>query len=404
MSSSSRRAVIVGGSIAGLFAALLLRRRGWDVEVFERATQALSGRGAGIVTHPELERILEVAGVDRPSDFGVRVTRRAVLGRDGAVVARHDCAQTMTSWDRLWRLLRDGLPDARYHQNAEFVGVDEAADGVRVRLGDGRAVEAELLVGADGIRSAVRAAIVGEVMPVYAGYVAWRGLIAERAMPEAAHAALFGEFAFCLPSGEQMLGYPVAGPENDLRPGHRRYNWVWYRPADEFDGLPDLLTDAGGRTHSVSIPPPLIRPEVLDMMRSAAAGVLAPEFAAVVAATPGPFLQPIYDLESPRLARGRVALVGDAAFVARPHVGAGTTKAAEDALALSEALNRAADVPAALRSYEAVRRPEGQRILRRARHLGAYMQAQVRTEDEQRAAARHHTPRAVLAETAVLDF
>jgi len=82
---SSGRAVIIGGSIAGLFAALLLRGRGWDVGVFERATQALSGRGAGIVTHPELERILALAGIARPPDFGVEVTRRVALARDGQV-------------------------------------------------------------------------------------------------------------------------------------------------------------------------------------------------------------------------------------------------------------------------------------------------------------------------------
>ena len=64
---------------------------------------------------------------------------------------------------------------------------------------------------------------------------------------------------FCLPPGEQFLGYPVAGPDNDLRPGHRRYNVVWYRPADEATKLPWLLTDESGVTHAISIPPPLIR-------------------------------------------------------------------------------------------------------------------------------------------------
>ena len=228
--------------------------------------------------------------------------------------------------------------------------------------------------------------------------------MAEAALPAEAHAALFDALAFCLPEGEQMLGYPVAGPENDLRPGRRRYNWVWYRPADAARALPDLLTDADGTTHAISIPPPLIRADVVRAMREAAETVLAPAFAAVVAATPAPFLQPIYDLASPRLAAGRVALIGDAAFVARPHVGAGTTKAAEDALALAEALDGAASVEAALQRYGAERQPEGERILRRARHLGAYMQAQVLTQEERLAAGRHHSPEAVLAETAMLDF
>ena len=101
MGSSSRRALVIGGSVGGLFAALLLRRRGWDVRVFERVTEALSGRGAGIVTHPELDRVLELAGVGRPPDLGIPVARRVVLARDGRVVARHWLPQVMTSWDRL---------------------------------------------------------------------------------------------------------------------------------------------------------------------------------------------------------------------------------------------------------------------------------------------------------------
>ena len=73
------------------------------------------------------------------------------------------------------------------------------------------------------------------------------------------HRELFEYMAFCLPPGEQFLGYPVAGPDNDLRPGHRRYNVIWYRPADEHGELQRLLTDDSGVTHSISIPPPLIR-------------------------------------------------------------------------------------------------------------------------------------------------
>jgi 2-polyprenyl-6-methoxyphenol hydroxylase-like FAD-dependent oxidoreductase len=117
-----------------------------------------------------------------------------------------------------------------------------------------------------------------------------------------------------------------------------------------------------------------------------------------------PFIQPIYDLESPRMAFGRVAIVGDAAFVARPHVAAGVVKAAEDALCLAEALAQIDDVEAALWQFERTRRDIGQRIVERARHLGAPMQAERRTPEERARAARHHTPEAVMAETAVMDF
>ena len=201
-----------------------------------------------------------------------------------------------------------------------------------------------------------------------------------------------------------MLGYPVAGPNNDLRPGHRRYNFVWYRPASEERELPRLLTDEAGRTHTLSIPPPLIAREVVAAMREAAARVLAPQFNAMVGLCEQPFLQPIYDLEVPRMAFGRVAIVGDAAFVARPHIGAGVAKAADDALALADALAANPDVEEALRQFETPRLNAGQRILARTRHLGAYVQADLKTEAEREYAARHRTPEAVLAETALMDF
>src|SRR5206468_9502391 len=210
----------------------------------------------------------------------------------------------------------------------------------------------------DGIRSSVRQQYLPEVAPLYAGYAAWRGLIAESAFPEALHAALFNDFGFCLPDNEQMLGYPVAGPDNDLRPGHRRYNFVWYRPANEEGELPRLLTDDSGRTYALSIPPPLIARAVICDMREAAARVLASPFNEVVGVCEQPFLQPIYDLEVPRMAFGCVALTGDAAFVARPHIGAGVAKAADDGLALADAL-AGNEVENALKKFEAVRLPVG---------------------------------------------
>jgi 2-polyprenyl-6-methoxyphenol hydroxylase-like FAD-dependent oxidoreductase len=234
--------------------------------------------------------------------------------------------------------------------------------------------------------------------------VAWRGLVAEGSLSERAHQDIFADFAFCLPPGEQMLGYPVAGPGNDLRPGHRSYNWVWYRPAGEESDLPRLLTDGDGRTHSLSIPPPLIAPAVIAEMRAHAEEVLAPQFREVVRLTEQPFLQPIYDLEATQMAFGRVALVGDAAFVARPHVGAGVAKAAQDAFALVRALDGGDEIEVALRRFEAERLVIGRRIIQRARHLGAYLQTRFRTDEERLLAERHRSPEAVMAETALLDF
>ena len=273
---------------------------------------------------------------------------------------------------------------------------------VVAQFADSSAAAGDVLIGADGLRSTVRGQCLPEAVPLYAGYCAWRALLPESAIPPAIHRELFESMTFCLPPGEQCLFYPVAGPNGDLRPGHRRCNVVWYRPADEANELPWLLTDDAGVTHSISIPPPLIRREAIAAMRAAAEQLLPPQFRAIVRLIDEPILQPIYDLASPKLAFGRVAIVGDAAFVARPHVAAGVSKAADDAAALARALD-GDDLVAALRRFEAERLPEGNKIIERARHLGAYLQATQSAEERARS-ARHSIPEAVLAETAVLDF
>ncbi len=399
--SGKRRALVIGGSMSGLLAGIMLARRGWDVDIYERVEKELAGRGAGIVAQAELIARLNALGLNT-SDLGVAMTTRRILDKTGRTTLTLECPQVLTAWERVYRVLRDAFPADRYHRATGLQAFAQTGEGIVAHFSDGSAKTADILIGADGLRSTVRQQCAPDVVPLYAGYVAWRALLPESAIPPAIHRELFMDMTFCLPPGEQCLGYPVAGPDNELRAGQRRYNVVWYRPADEATELPALLTDTAGVAHSISIPPPLIRAEPIAAMRAAAERLLAPQFRAIVRLIDEPILQPIYDLASPRLAFGRVAIIGDAAFVARPHVAAGVSKAADDAAALTQALD-AEEVDAALRRFEAERLPDNKKIIERARHLGAYLQA-TQTAEERARSARHSIPEAVLAETAVLDF
>jgi 2-polyprenyl-6-methoxyphenol hydroxylase-like FAD-dependent oxidoreductase len=395
------RAIVSGGSIGGLFAAHYLRKLGWSVDVYERVGEELAGRGAGIMTHPELIAALAGIGIDAGAAVGVPVSQRMTLDSAGTLVGSLTMEQVASAWGRIYRLLRNAFPDASYHHGVGLTEVLKSEGGVEVLLSDGSVQNADLLVGADGIRSTVRAALYPEAQPEYAGYIAWRGLVEEKDFSAAAHAQIFDNFVFCLPPREQMLAYPVAGKGDAVGPGRRRYNFVWYRPADEAGELRDFLTDASGRLHEMNIAPPLIRPELVRQMRADADRLLAPALAEVVHKAEPAFFQPIYDLTVERMAFGRAVLAGDAAFVARPHCGMGVTKAAGDAVALAQALAPGGDIDAALRAYEAQRVPYGHAVVAHARHLGAYMQAQLKSSQEQAMAERYRTPDAVMLETAM---
>ena len=125
-------------------------------------------------------------------------------------------------------------------------------------------------------------------------------------------------------------------------------------------------------------------------MRAAAERLVAPQFRAIARLMDEPVLQPIYDLETPRMAFGRVAIIGDAAFVARPHVGAGVSKAADDARGAGRRAGRATTSSRRSGASRRQRLPVGRRIIERARHLGAYLQATQTAEERAHAGAPQH--------------
>lgn len=366
----SPRLLIVGGSIGGLFAAVLLHRAGFDVTVTERSVHGLEGRGAGLVAQREVFAILREVGVEHLAHIGVTAHERIYLDHAGQVIHRQRTPQTQLSWDVLFRTFRELLPDDRYHTGRQAVAVVQEPDGARVSYDDGGQEKADLVIGADGVGSTMRVAVSGpHSQPDYVGYATWRGLVPEGQVPQMAAAQLFDRFAFYEIPGSQILGYLVPGPDGSTAVDRRRYNWVWYRryTPDELDGA---LTDRDGVRRPVSLAPGRVRPETVAAMKADAERLLPPAFAAAVAAEPRPFLHAIFDYAPAHMVSGRVALMGDAAFVARPHTAMGVAKAAGDAFALRDALTRATDLDAALAAYEAERAPAGAAIVAYGQRLG----------------------------------
>jgi 2-polyprenyl-6-methoxyphenol hydroxylase-like FAD-dependent oxidoreductase len=388
--------------MSGLFAAAFLRQIGWDADVYERSAVELVGRGAGITTHPELLQALERSGATT-NNLGVKVERRIALDRTGRVVAEKRLPQIMTSWDRLQRLLRETIDPAHYHLGWNFERVEQNGSGVRVHFSGGRVEHGDILVGGDGVRSGVRAAILPDVQPIYAGYYIWRGAPNEADLSPRALVEVFPYFSFFLPPQQEVICYPIAGFNDDLRPGRRRFNFIWYRMADA-DLLKEMCVDERGHQHDYSVPPPLIRKDLIAALRDEGQDALPPAVNDCLRVIEQPFFTPIYDFIAPCIVSGRVALLGDAASNARPHMGFGVSKAGCDAQALADALRDHDNIDAALAAYNRVRQPIGETIVKHSRKLGTYMGVDLQTEEDRTMHALLQDPRAMIDWIAVPNF
>src|SRR5579864_1391000 len=380
--SKKRRAIIIGGSMSGLFSAAFLRQIGWDCDVYERSSVELVGRGAGITTHPELLEALEASGAGT-RDLGIEVPKRIAIDRDGRVIDQRPLRQILTSWDRLQRLLRAAIDPARYHLGWAFERVDQDERGVRVQFSGGRIEHADILVGGDGVRSSVRAQMAPQVQPIYAGYYIWRGAPNEADLAPETLRSIYPQFTFYLPKRQQVITYPIAGFNDDLTPGKRRFNFIWYRVADAAQ-MREMCVDENGVQHEYSVPPPLMRKDLIAQMHKDARDIMPPALLDALMKIKQPFITPIYDFTAPQITFGRVAMAGDAAANARPHMGFGMAKAGTDAQALAKHLRDHDDIDGALKAYNAERQPIGNHIVMHGRKLGTHLGVNLKTEEDRR--------------------
>ncbi|MFJ7777079.1 FAD-dependent monooxygenase [Streptomyces yangpuensis] len=373
---------MIGGSIAGCAVATALARAGaGQVVVLERTRGRLEDRGVGLCVHDERAVELRASGALPEGIAAHPLRRRRWVVRDdaegpgGRLIWQQPFPFHSYHWGLLWRGLRESVPALVVYRQGEAVTAVEAAgttaagtaaaegvggDRARVRLAGGSVERYDLVVGADGYRSVVRAALCAGSRPHYAGYVCWRGNVDAARLDELG--GLADPFpdavtTVCFPGGTCVV-YRIPGP------GGPRVNWVLYAAPPQDGRL--RLDDP------TSFPPGALTPGLADHLDALLEREFPPYWRRALALTDpaDTFVQPIYDLEADRTAGGRLLLAGDAATVVRPHNTSGAAKALQDATALADGWRRSDSFEELLDGYHRARGAAGRELVALARRLG----------------------------------
>lgn len=334
MSGSKLRIVIVGGGIGGLFAAKALMAHGMDVSIHEQAP-ALGEIGAGVYLTPNSVRHLQRLGLEPAVErLGSRVGPRSRYFRqDGTPIAQVQVADT-AGWNAafgmhradLIELLAGALPPGVVHTGQRAIGFAQDGGVARVFFADGAEAEGDAVIAADGIHSELRRFVAPPSQPVFSGSVAYRGLIPHERVPDWPTDA----WLMWLGKGRHFLTFPVRAGQ--------LINYVGFVPADQ----------AMRESWSAQGDPAVLRQEFAGW---------DPRVERLLGEVRETLKWGLYDRDPlPVWTAGRLTLLGDAAHPMLPHLGQGANQAIEDGMALAIILAAASDVPAALASYERLRR------------------------------------------------
>jgi len=373
--------IVVGGSHAGLFAAVALKKAGFRVSVLERAPEVLRGYGAGIRVQPLMADLLQREfGIDL-SEYSTRTRfdrhlapRRQAAGN--TIVFERAEAGQFASWGSLYRALLKAFGADHYHCGETVVGAHDTGERVEVSLASGRSQTADLVVYADGITSAARRRLMPDARMRYSGYVAWRGLVAERDLSAETLRILQDARIVVIAGLSHIMLYPVPGEHDAVAEGERRFNGIWYRNVAEGAALEDLMTDRDGVRRPTTVPEGTMQARHVAAFRRDVETELPPAVAEVLV-RPEPFVTPIYDVEPTRMVFGRQVLLGDAAAATRPHVSASTAKAMRAAAGLAAVLRAAATddkVASRLAAWEAEHLEIAWEFTRRGQTIGRRLQ------------------------------
>ena len=359
---------IVGGSIGGCAAASILGDQGHRVTVFERSSGALEGRGAGIAMPADTFASMTGSGLLRKDLPHLRIERHAFVGRSefdggrGSTALEPSIDVVTLHWKDLWAGLREGVPDAVYHEGKEAVRVEGLAGGrPSLVFADETSHDADLIVFADGYASFGRSQLFPRASLAYRGYVLWRGLLPEADLGDVV--AIDGRMVRLgmpnLPGSSAF--YLLPGRDGSREPGRRMVHWEHYLPVDAAD-LPELLVDRQGRRHPYTVPPGQVRAEIEEALAERVTGHVPRFYADVTVGTADTFVQPIYQFVSRTQHRERVCLIGDAASVLPPFTGSGVFKSIRNSMDLAASLREHDDVDVALARWSDAETATAQRL------------------------------------------
>ena len=360
---------IVGGSIAGCSAAVLMRRAGHDVTVFERSTGRLQGRGGGIATPmPTFRSLIEEDIIDASFSFTIanempfvgRVSRDDHLGRAAwSLPINLACFH----WGTLWENLRKRVPDSDYASSRHITDARmQDTETVILQSDDGSMHSFDLVLFADGYSSLGRSLQFPDAELSYRGYILWRGLLEESStengrplgttLPRISYPDLNGH----------MVIYFVPGYDGSINVGERLYNWAAYVPvADE--ELPEFLIDRKGVSRTGSLPPGSIRSGEERRLKQLMTDNLPRYYAEIVSKTEHTYAQLIYTVDLPAYARDRICLIGDAGIVVQPFTGSGIFKGFNNAKDLVNSLDEHHNVDDSLVEWSKAQTQRSKRIL-----------------------------------------
>jgi 2,6-dihydroxypyridine 3-monooxygenase len=370
--------IVIGGSHAGLFSAVALRNAGFDVDVYERATELLTGYGAGIRVQPRLAELLwKEAGIDMGkastrTRYDRHLAPRSKASGNTVVFEKLEDGQ-FASWGSLYGALIGNFGRERYHCGEACVGTTERDGVVEVRFESGRVETADLVVFADGISSTGRRRLMPPAGLKYSGYVAWRALVVEDTLSRETREVLRDARIFVIPGLSHVILYPVPGEVPGSTP---RINCIWYRNVAEGADLDELMTDREGFHRPTTLRSGQVQQSRIDAFRRDVAESLPPAVVEVLL-KPEPWVTPIYDVEPSRMVFGRQVLVGDAAAGTRPHVSASTARGLRAAFGLADklkALTSRAGVAEALDAWEREHLDIAWEFTRRGREIGRKLQ------------------------------